>query len=219
MAITNEIDVIIISNFNIFLKKGICTSCKKDSFVIHRRSSGDHLCSECFTKSIEKITYQTISKYKMLKPKDKIIVALSGGKDSISLLYNLIKIQEKNYNAKPLVALTINEGISNYRDNSIKVATEFCKKYKIEHKIVSFKDKIGNTLDEINKTNKKSNKSRYTCNYCAVIRRRLIMEGAKEIGGDVIAMGHNLTDVAETYLMNILFRIYYLQLNEDDNFI
>jgi len=142
----------------------------------------------------------------MLNPHDKIIVALSGGKDSITLLYNLKKNQEKLYRSNPLIALTIDEGIKGYRDKSVKFAIDFCKNFGIEHEIISFKDKIGKTLDEIINIKKKSENSKYACNYCATIRRRLLNDGAKELGGTVLATGHNLTDIAETYLMNILHK-------------
>lgn len=203
-----------ITNFQVFFKQGICTICKKDAFIIHRKHSGDSFCSNCFTESIEKIICKTISKYNMLQPRDKIIVAISGGKDSLALLYNLIKVQEKNYQSEPLIALSIDEGIHDYRENSLKNAKQFCKKYNIEHKIISFKEKIGVTLDQINEMIKKKDDFRYTCNYCAVIRRRLINDGAKELGGNVIALGHNLTDIAETYLMNILFNRFHLISNQ-----
>jgi len=193
------------SNYNIFLKKGKCAHCK-NVIIIQRRYSGENLCPDCFQKNIEQIIYKTISKYKMLKPKDRIVVALSGGKDSIALLYNLNNIQNRTHHSEPLIALTINEGIEEYRENSIKKAKEFCHKYDIEHKIISFKEKIGYTLDEIINLKKNSPDYQYACNYCAAIRRRLLNDVAKELGGTVLAMGHNLTDFAETYLMNILYK-------------
>ncbi|MFW9784227.1 MAG: hypothetical protein ACFFFB_18245, partial [Candidatus Heimdallarchaeota archaeon] len=82
------------NNYKIFLKNGKCSSCENDSIIIHRKISKQDLCTSCFENSIEENIYKTISKYKMLQPDKKIIVALSGGKDSITLLYNLIKIQE-----------------------------------------------------------------------------------------------------------------------------
>lgn len=192
------------SNYNIFLKKASCSYCN-NHIVIQRKYSGENLCPKCFQQNIEKIVYKTISKYDMLKPQDRIIVALSGGKDSIALLYNLNIIQNRTHNSKPLIALTIDEGIKDYRENSIKKAKEFCKKYNIEHRIISFKEKIGNTLNEIIKMQKETPDYKYACNYCAAIRRRLLNDGAKELGGTILAMGHNLTDFAETYLMNILY--------------
>ena len=188
------------------MKISTCDYCNKNALVIHRKYSGELICTECFTKRIEKNIYKTISKYKMLKPRDKIVVGLSGGKDSIALLYNLKKIQEKNFHSQPIIAITVDEGIKDYRSESIKNANKFCKKYGIEHKIVSFKEKTGKTLDEIIELKSKTIDYKYACNYCATFRRRLLNEAAKELGADVLAMGHNLTDIAETYLMNILFK-------------
>ncbi|MFX1389668.1 MAG: ATP-binding protein [Promethearchaeota archaeon] len=187
------------------MKNGKCSYCNKN-LTIQRKYSGENLCPDCFTKNIEKMIYKTISKYQMLKPNDKIVVALSGGKDSISLLYNLNKIQNRQYKSNPVVALIINEGIKDYRERSIEKAIKFCVKYNIEYKTISFKEKIGYGLDEIIAMKKELPNYKYACNYCATIRRRLLNDGAKELGGSVLAMGHNLTDIAETYLMNILYK-------------
>jgi uncharacterized protein (TIGR00269 family) len=200
-------------NYKIFLEKGTCSHCK-NAVLIKRSYSGETLCKECFEKNIEKNIYKTISKYKMLHPHDKIIVALSGGKDSISLLYNLIKIQERTYNSKPIIALMVDEGIKGYRTNSIEKAKNFCKIYDIEHKIISFKEEIGYYLDEIISIKKKSIDYRYACNYCAAFRRRLLNDCAKGLGGTVLALGHNLTDVAETFLMNILYKRFQIIANQ-----
>jgi uncharacterized protein (TIGR00269 family) len=150
----------------------------------------------------------------MLKPQDKIVVGVSGGKDSLALLYNLIKIQEKSYHSEPITAVTIDEGIRNYRVNSTKNAIEFCKKYGIEHIIVSFKEKTGKSLDEIVELKNNTAEHKYACNFCATLRRRLLNETAKELGADVLAMGHNLTDMAETFLMNVLFKRFKLIANQ-----
>jgi uncharacterized protein (TIGR00269 family) len=198
----------------IFMKIGICSYCDKKTTVLHRKYSGEFLCSDCFIKSIEKNISKTISKYKMFKPRDKIVVGVSGGKDSLALLFNLFKIQEKKYNSKPLVALTIDEGIKGYRNESIKHASNFCRKHEIEHKVISFKEKIGKSLDEIIEIKKDTQEYQYACNYCATIRRRLLNDGAKEFGADILALGHNLTDIAETFLMNILFNRFQIIANQ-----
>jgi len=205
--------VININNYNIHLKYGKCTYCE-NQIVFHRRHSGEFLCPQCFEKNIEKIISKTISKYNMLKFQDRIIVGLSGGKDSITLLYNLKMIQEKSHQPEPLIALSIDEGINDYRHHSIEVAKEFCKKYNIEHKVISFKDVTGKTLDEIITIKKKSEEYRYACNYCALLRRRLLNDKARDLGGNILALGHNLTDVAETFLMNILFKRFRLISNQ-----
>ena len=196
------------------MKTATCDYCNVKTTVIHRKYSGELICTNCFTNRIEKNIFQTISKYKMLKPQDKIVVGISGGKDSLALLYNLIKIQENNYRSKPITAVTIDEGIRNYRTNSIKNAIEFCKKFGIEHVIVSFEEKIGKSLDEIIEIKKNEAEYKYACNYCATFRRRLLNDTAKQLGANVLAMGHNLTDIAETFLMNILFKRFKLIANQ-----
>jgi cytoplasmic tRNA 2-thiolation protein 1 len=196
------------------MKIGTCTYCKQKTSILHRKYSGEYLCSDCFIKSIERNISKTISKYKMLKPKDTIVVGVSGGKDSLALLYNLFKIQEKNYYNKSLIALSIDEGIKGYRNESIKNAKFFCRKLGIEHRIISFKEKVGKALDEIIEMKKNTLEYQYACNYCATIRRRLLNDGAKELGADTLALGHNLTDIAETFLMNILFNRFQIITNQ-----
>ncbi|TFF94539.1 MAG: TIGR00269 family protein [Promethearchaeota archaeon] len=187
-----------------------CDLCGKNKSVYVRKHSGQNLCSQCYIKSVETIINKTISKYNMLSPDDKIIVALSGGKDSIALLYNLIKIQKNTFNSKPLVAISINEGIDKYSSERIDTAQNFCKKYKISHKIYSFKEEIGKTLYEIIEIKKEDFDFRFPCNYCAIIRRRLLNDIAKDLGGTILALGHNLTDFSETFLMNILYKRFNL---------
>ncbi|MBD3196901.1 MAG: hypothetical protein GF317_17740 [Candidatus Lokiarchaeota archaeon] len=187
-----------------------CSVCNTDDSVIYRPQSGQYLCRGCFNKSIEKIIYKTISKYNMLKPSDKIIVGVSGGKDSITLLYNLIKIQQKTHGANPPIALSIDEGIANYRKKSIYEAQKFCKKFGIEHHIILFKERVGKSLEDIIDIEKVKENNRYACNYCAIIRRRLLNDCSLELGGTILALGHNLTDFCETFLMNILFKRLHL---------
>lgn len=191
------------SNLN---KQGICSRCKKRDTIIKRPHAGDSLCPLCFENYIEKKISRTISKYGMISSKDRVIVALSGGKDSITLLYNLIKYQERRYHSESLIALSINEGIKEYRRPGLEYAENMCKQYGIEHKIINFKEKIGKSLDEIVQLKQKTEKNKYTCNYCALIKRRLLNEEAKELNADILAMGHNLTDIAETFLMNVMYK-------------
>ena len=182
--------------------------------VIQKKISGEFYCPNCFIESIENEIYQTVIHYQMLKPEDRIIVGLSGGKDSISLLHNLTKIKEKIGNTEPIIALTIDEGIRDYRKNSIEDAKQYCQRYNIEHKIISFKERVGKNLDEILLLKRGTDTERYTCNYCATIRRRLLNEEAKNLGGSVLALGHNLTDITETFLMNILHKRHQLIANQ-----
>ncbi|MFW9771038.1 MAG: ATP-binding protein [Candidatus Thorarchaeota archaeon] len=93
-----------------------------------------------------------------------------------------------------------------YSEKIIAILKKFCKKYKINQEILSFKEKFGLTLDEIVKKKASSNDYKYACNYCATIRRRILNDVAKELGANILALGHNLSDICETFLMNILYK-------------
>ncbi|MFO8019454.1 MAG: TIGR00269 family protein [Promethearchaeia archaeon] len=187
---------------------GACSYCDEEAFI-YRRYSGERLCKSCFISKIEEKIHKTISKYDMMTPDDRIIVAVSGGKDSLTLLYNLMKIQEKTYNSKELIALSLNEGIKGYRDLTIEKAKKFCQRYSISHHIMDVRDYLDTTLDMIISRKQKERDNQNACNFCALIRRRLLNAGAKQLNGDILAMGHNLTDVAETFLMNIFFKRFH----------
>ena len=169
-----------------------------------RPYSGEKLCERCFCKSIENRVRGTISKYQMLEPKDKIMVAVSGGKDSVTLLHILTKI-EKAFPEATLSAVTVDEGIKGYRDEALKVATKNCRKLGVEHLVTSFKEMYGYTLDEIvNMIRKREEKGLTPCSYCGVLRRRALNTAAREAGVDKLATAHSLDDETQTMILNII---------------
>jgi len=182
----------------------MCTVCNRKEAVFTRRYSGEKLCGKCFCKSIEDKVRGTISKYEMFEPKDKIMVAVSGGKDSVSLLHVLTKI-EKAFPDSTLSAATVDEGIKGYRDEAIKVAIKNCQKLGVEHVVASFKEIYGYQLDEIvNMIPKRKEKGLTPCSYCGVLRRRALNTTAREAGIDKLATAHNLDDETQTILLNII---------------
>jgi len=169
-----------------------------------RRYSGEKLCGRCFCKSIENKVRGTISKYEMFEPKDKIMVAVSGGKDSVTLLHVLTKI-EKAFPDATLSAVTVDEGIKGYRDEALKVAEKNCQKLGVEHVVTSFKEIYGYELDEIVKMIRERKKKGLTpCSYCGVLRRRALNTAAREAGVDKLATAHSLDDETQTILLNII---------------
>ena len=180
-----------------------CTVCKSREAFFFRPYSGEKLCRKCFAKSIEEKVRTTIAKYKMLRFDDKIAVAVSGGKDSVSLLHVLAKI-EHGYSKTSLVAVTVDEGIKGYRDEALKIAAENCKKLGIEHHVVSFKELYGYRLNQIVKSLKQKGDSRLTpCAYCGVLRRKALNIAARSLKADKLATAHTLDDETQTILLNI----------------
>ncbi|MDQ1279030.1 MAG: hypothetical protein QG670_290 [Thermoproteota archaeon] len=154
-------------------------------------------------KSIENRVQQSISKQNMFKPDDKISLALSGGKDSVSLLHILSKIEGRFPKTK-LVAVTIDEGILGYREEAIRIAEENCGRLGVEHNIFSFKELFGSNLDEIIKAAEKLESELSFCSYCGVLRRRALNIAARKVEATKLAMAHNLDDEVQSMLMNLL---------------
>jgi len=140
----------------------------------------------------------------MFEPKDKIMVAVSGGKDSVTLLHILTKI-EKAYPDATLSAVTVDEGIKGYRDEALKFAMKNCQKLGVKHAVTSFKEMYGYKLDEIvNMIREKKEKELTPCSYCGVLRRRALNIAAREADVDKLATAHNLDDETQTILLNII---------------
>jgi uncharacterized protein (TIGR00269 family) len=184
-------------------KVSVCNVCKRREAFFFRPYSGEKLCRKCFAESVEEKVRATIAKYKMLEFDDKIAVAVSGGKDSVSLLHILAKI-ERGYPKTSLVAVTVDEGIKGYRDEALKIAAENCQKLGIEHHVVSFKELYGYRLDEIVKSLKQKSESGLSpCAYCGVLRRKALNIAARSLKADKLATAHTLDDETQTILLNI----------------
>ncbi len=185
------------------MDKPVCSACKTKEAFFHRPYSGETLCKKCFTQSIEAKVRTTITRYQMLSFDDHLAVAVSGGKDSLSLLHILAKL--KRFRPKTsLTAVTVDEGIKGYRDEALEIAALNCQKLEIPHNIVSFKELYGFTLDEIIfKARSKGETELTACAYCGVLRRRAINIGARQFKADKIATAHTLDDEVQTVLMNI----------------
>ncbi|MEM2995412.1 MAG: TIGR00269 family protein [Candidatus Bathyarchaeia archaeon] len=180
-----------------------CTVCKRREAFFFRRYSGEKLCKKCFVESVEAKVRATIAKYGMFEFDDRIAVAVSGGKDSVSLLHILAKI-ERDYPKASLVAVTVDEGISGYRDEALKIAVENCRKLGVAHHVVSFKELYGYRLDEIvAKLKKKGGAELTPCAYCGVMRRKALNVIARKVGANKIATAHTLDDETQTFLLNI----------------
>jgi uncharacterized protein (TIGR00269 family) len=171
-----------------------------------RAYSGEKLCPRCFCRTVEDKVRTTIAKYEMFTPDDKIMVAVSGGKDSVTLLHILAKI-EKAFPKASLCAVTVDEGIKGYRDEALKFAVSNCKKLGVKHFVTSFKELYGYSLDEIvdlTCEKREGSKGLTPCAYCGGLRRRALNLTARKTGVKKLATAHNLDDETQTILLNLL---------------
>ena len=175
-----------------------CSKCGNSQVIIKKQQSGQYLCKDCFIESIEKKVIKTVKKEKLLDKGDKVLVALSGGKDSVTTLEILNSFRKMNI--IDICAVTVDEGIDNYRQEGVDIAIRHAKRLGIEHKVVSLKEEYGITLDEIMQKDNHIG----SCSYCGVFRRTIINKAAREMGATKIATGHNLDDEVQAIMMNYL---------------
>uniref|UniRef100_A0AAV2MTT5 Beta/gamma crystallin 'Greek key' domain-containing protein n=1 Tax=Knipowitschia caucasica TaxID=637954 RepID=A0AAV2MTT5_KNICA len=123
-----------------------------------------------------------------------------GGKDSTVLAHVMKVLNERYSYGLDLMLLSVDEGITGYRDDSLETVKRNQEQYELPLKIVSYEELYGWTMDAIVKQVGMKN----NCTFCGVFRRQALDRGAIMLKVDKICTGHNADDVAETVLMNIL---------------
>jgi len=180
-----------------------CTKCQKEESLYYRAYSGEYLCKKCFLRSIESKAAKTISKYSMIEYGDKVAVGVSGGKDSLSLLYVLKMLFDQHpNNGNELVAVTIDEGIKGYRDESLQIVKDFCAQLNIESKVLSYQSLFGIDMDQA--MVQRSSQKISSCSMCGTFRRRAIDIAAETVEADIVATAHNMDDQLQTFMINLL---------------
>ena len=166
--------------------------------VFFDRVSGRHFCGNHLSLGVEQRVIDSITRNQMVRNGDRIAVGLSGGKDSSVLLSILSRVVPERWDAE-LVAVTVDEGIAGYREETIRSAVSLTSKLGIPHHIVSFHSLFGSTLDSLLSTHRLR-----ACTACGILRKKALSDAAREIGATSIATGHNLDDAAQSVLMNYL---------------
>ena len=135
-----------------------------------------------------------ISDYNLINEGELIAVALSGGKDSVLTLHALKRYQDiLDFD---LVAISVDEGIEDYRNHGIDAAIQNARDLDIELIQKSFLEDEGFALDDI------YDQFKSACIPCGVFRRNILNKTAYEIGASKIATGHNLDDEIQSFLMS-----------------
>lgn len=181
----------------------ICSKCKKAESAFHREYSGEQLCRKCFMRSIEDKVAKTISKYSMIGYGQRVAIGVSGGKDSLAMLYVLKMLFDQHpNNDNELVAVTIDEGIKGYRDESLQIVKDFCAQLGVKSRVLSYKSLFGVDMDEAMVLRPSEKMS--SCSMCGTFRRRAIDIAAEAVYADVVATAHNMDDQLQTFMINLL---------------
>lgn len=169
-----------------------CVKCK-DKAVIELPRHHSAFCRPHYVEYFDKQVERAVHKHKIFNKEDRILVAVSGGKDSLALWHVLTKMGYKT------AGLHIHLGIDRYSDNSCVKARQFAERRSLELITVDLTESYGLNVTQLAKSLR-----RVPCSGCGLSKRYLLNKEAHERGFDVVATGHNLDDEAAVLLGNIL---------------
>jgi len=143
---------------------------------------------------VAKKTTKAITDFDLIEDGDRIMVGLSGGKDSWALIQTLDQLRRRAPISFSLVAVTIDSG---YKDFEYGAIAKACKdrgwEFHVEH------TSIGDVIDDVLES------SATPCSLCARLRRGVLYRIADEMGATKIALGHHMDDFIETLLLSLFF--------------
>jgi len=143
---------------------------------------------------IAKKTTKAIKDFNLVEDGDRVMVGLSGGKDSWALLQILDELRQRAPIDFSLIAVNVDSGYKEYKHELIaRTCSERGWEYRIEHTA------IGEIMDDLLEANATP------CSLCARLRRGVLYRIATEVGATKIALGHHLDDFIETLLLNLFF--------------
>ena len=138
-------------------------------------------------------TRQAVDEYEMIQEGDKIAVGISGGKDSLTLLYALVNLQKFYPKQFDLVAITVDLGYEGFDLTGIQ---RLCEDLQVKYHIINTKISEMVTSDSLEGS---------ACSLCARLRKGALNDAAKELGCNKVAYGHHMDDVIETMMLALIF--------------
>src|SRR5918911_3826412 len=143
---------------------------------------------------ISKKTTKAIADFNLIADGDRIMVGLSGGKDSWALMQTLDNLRQRAPIKFSLIAVNVDSGYKDFKHGVIaKTCEERGWEYRIEH------TSIGEVMDDLLDANATP------CSLCARLRRGVLYRIATDVGANKIALGHHADDFIETLLLNLFF--------------
>ncbi len=177
-----------------------CSKCGRTA-VINMRQHRLRLCADHFVEWFVTMTQRTIEKHQMFAPTDKVLVAVSGGKDSLALWDVLLEL---GYQAQAMyIGLGIDEGIG-YSDQSLEKCLKFVAEHHPEAKldVVDVAGEYGQSIPMLARNRQRGRGK--PCAVCGLVKRHIMNRVARDGGFAAIATGHNLDDEVAVLMQNTL---------------
>ncbi len=175
-----------------------CTFCSREA-IYKVRDRRIYLCNYHFRQYIETEVESTVSRFEMLKNVKKVLTCVSGGKDSVVMLKILHKIcSDRDIK---ILGLVIDVCIGDYSKRQVEYAVKNFKELGVDYVVVKLED-FGICLENPDRIERLL--KRPICSICGIVKRYIMNKVALEEKCDVVATGHNLIDISQYALMNIL---------------
>ena len=145
-------------------------------------------------KKLLHYTGKAIADFRMIRTGDRVMVCLSGGKDSYTLLFLLNLLRVRSGNKFELMAYTLDQGQPGWNDAAMR---EFLARHDIHH-VIEKRDTYTIVLDKVPE-------GKTYCSLCSRLRRGNIYRFARQHGITKIALGHHRDDLIESLLMSVLY--------------
>lgn len=177
-----------------------CTRCGGVA-VIQMRQHRLQLCEQDFIEWFTAMTRRTIDEFRMFTVSDPVLVAVSGGKDSLGLWDVLLRL---GYQAEGVyIHLGIDEGLA-YSDRSLEMCRAFVTQHQPQARlhVVDLGQEYGETIPQLART--KTRGRGKACALCGLVKRHIMNRVARERGVAAIATGHNLDDEVAVLMQNTL---------------
>jgi uncharacterized protein (TIGR00269 family) len=157
-------------------------------------------CAGCFSTHCHEQVRRAISSHRMMGHSERILVAISGGKDSLALWHILVALGYQ------VDGVYLGLGIGDYSDTSRGYAERFAQAHGLTLHVVDIPTEHGFAIPEAARATK-----RVPCSACGLSKRHLLNRAALDGGYDVLATGHNLDDEAAVLFGNVLqWQVGYL---------
>lgn len=146
------------------------------------------------TKKIRAAVSSAIIDYKMIEDNDKIMVCLSGGKDSYTMLDMLMQLQKIAPIKFDVIAVNLDQGQPGFPTDTLP---NYFKSIDIPYHII--------TQDTYSIVKRVVPENKTTCGLCSRLRRGILYRVAKELGATKIALGHHRDDILQTFFLNMFY--------------
>jgi uncharacterized protein (TIGR00269 family) len=179
--------------------EGRCRICGASTDILRLTEFNLKVCGPCYLRFFERRARRAVEKHDMLSEGDRVVVAVSGGKDSTALLYTLKRLALVM--GCELSALHFHLNMGDYSDRNLEVVEEQSRRSGVPLEVTRIGD-LGLRVARV--------KGWHPCAVCGAIKRSLLNREARRMGATVVATAHTLEDILLFTFKNLLSRTYYV---------